>query len=75
MKKLIGIAVIPMTMFFSTNSMNSSDLDLVSLIALNTANAESDGASNCKKSRGSSCGVITGCKKTTGTDTCSTVVA
>jgi hypothetical protein len=45
MKKLIGIlgvAVIAMAMFFSTNSLNNSsgDLDLASLLNMNTANAE-----------------------------------
>ncbi len=46
MKKLIGIvgvAVIAMAMFFSTSALNSSsgDLDLASLLNINTANAES----------------------------------
>ena len=45
MKKIIGIlgvAVIAMAMFFSTNNLNSSneDLELASLIAIDTANAE-----------------------------------
>lgn len=45
MKKLIGIigtAVIAMAMLFSANSINSSngDLDLASLLSVNTANAE-----------------------------------
>lgn len=45
MKKLIGIigvVAIAMTIFFNTNSLNSSteNLDLASLIAINTANAE-----------------------------------
>ncbi|GAA3560957.1 hypothetical protein [Snuella lapsa] len=42
----IGIAVMAMAMFFSINTVNSSngDLDLVSLIGINTANAE-EGAS------------------------------
>ncbi|WP_434035524.1 hypothetical protein [Formosa sp. 4Alg 33] len=47
MKKIIGflgVAVIAMTMFFSTNTINSStgDFDLASLININTANAEGD---------------------------------
>ncbi len=45
MKKLIGIfgiAIIAMTMFFSTNTVNSSNenFDLASLVSLNTADAE-----------------------------------
>ena len=45
MKKLIGItgiAMIAITMFFSTNTMNNpnGDLDLVSLITMSTASAE-----------------------------------
>lgn len=48
MKKTIGIigtAVIAMVMFFNTNMINSSngDLDLASLLEVNTANAECDG--------------------------------
>ena len=47
MKKIIGIigtAVIAMAMFFSANTVNSSngDLDLASLLEVNTANAECD---------------------------------
>ena len=45
MKKIIGIlgvVVIAVAMFFSTNAMNNSNgnFDLASLLALNTANAE-----------------------------------
>ena len=48
MKKLIGmvgIAVMAMAMFFSTNAMDSSNsnLDLASIINMNTANAEEGG--------------------------------
>lgn len=73
---ILGIGVIVMALFFNTNKMNSSngDLDLASLIALNTANAE-EGGSSCKKKRSGTCGVITGCTSTPTTDTCSTVVA
>ncbi|MFV0505962.1 MAG: hypothetical protein ACK5L5_04520 [Bacteroidales bacterium] len=44
MKKIIGILgvfAIAMTMFFSTTN-SSGNTDLASLIAINTANAESD---------------------------------
>lgn len=65
MKKLIGIlgiAVIAMTMFFSTNSINTSDgeVDLASLIAINTANAETV-IFGCKNG-GTYCGGHTNCK-------------
>lgn len=43
MKKLIGIlgvAVIAMAMFFNTNTTNNENLDLASLLAISTANAE-----------------------------------
>ena len=63
MKKLTGtlsVVVIAMVMFFSTNSINSSngDLDLASLIAINTANAEwgiwgcADGGTFCEGNYG-----------------------
>ena len=42
----LGTAVIAMAMFFGTNTVNSSngDLDLASLLEVNTANAECDRA-------------------------------
>lgn len=42
----LGIAVMAMAMFFSTNVANSSngELDLASLLEVNTANAECNGA-------------------------------
>jgi len=43
MKKILGVlgvAVIAVAMFFSANANTSSDLDLASLISLNSANAE-----------------------------------
>ena len=71
MKKIIGIlgvAVFAMAMFFSTNATSSSDgnLNLASLITLNTANAESciganfrvisiPGGWHCQNNAGSSC--------------------
>jgi hypothetical protein len=36
----LGVIVITMTLFFTTNSVNSNSTDLASLIAINTANAE-----------------------------------
>ncbi len=47
MKKLIGfvgVAVIAMAIFFSTNTVNSAnqDLDLANLLSINDANAECD---------------------------------
>ncbi len=52
MKKIIGILgvfVIAMAMFFNTSAMNSSngDLDLASLLNMNTANAECGPAPSC----------------------------
>lgn len=43
MKKILGffgVAVFATVMFFSANTNTSSDLDLASLISLNSANAE-----------------------------------
>ncbi len=62
-KKIItslGIAVMAMSMFFSTNSINSSNgkLNLANLIAVNTANAEwglwgcADGGTFCEGNYG-----------------------
>jgi hypothetical protein len=52
MKKIIGIlgvAVIAVAMFFSSNAVNSSmgDLNLASLISLNNANAECGAPPSC----------------------------
>ena len=49
MKKLtgiLGVTVIAVAMFFNSNAMNNSngDLDLASLLEVNTANAECDRA-------------------------------
>ena len=49
MKKIIGIlgvAVIAATMFYSANAVNVSktDLNLASLVSMNTANAEVEGS-------------------------------
>ena len=60
--KTLGIAVMAMAMFFSTNAVNSSngDLDLASLLGVNTANAEcNDATFNAYCYDGSSC--ILGC--------------
>ncbi|MBG7630353.1 MAG: hypothetical protein IZT56_07960 [Bacteroidetes bacterium] len=43
MKKTIGIlgvAVLAVTMFMNANSINKSDIDLASLMKINSANAE-----------------------------------
>ena len=77
MKKIIGIlgvAVFSMAMFFNVNTLNSSagDLDLASLISLNTANAEDGGGCAMTQScNGGMCSVLNakkrflanGCKK------------
>ena len=50
MKKIIGIfsiAALAVTVFMNTNINNDSNTDLVSLIAMNTANAESGGSVTC----------------------------
>ncbi len=47
MKKIIGIigtAVIAMAMFFNSNNANNENLDLASMISINTASAEESGA-------------------------------
>lgn len=52
MKKIIGvlgIAILAMAIFFSTNSLSNSvgDLDLADLVGLNNANAECGPAPSC----------------------------
>lgn len=44
LKGILGVALIVMALFLNTNSTNSSngDLDLASLVSINTANAEEE---------------------------------
>lgn len=65
MKKLIGIvgiAVMAMAMFFSTNTNHTDNVNLSSLIAINIANAESSGGAICEPG-GNSCSTSNYCRK------------
>ncbi len=58
MKKLIGVlgvALIAMALFLSTNTINTNDVDLASLMSMNTANAECEGLNDCLRNPGYVC--------------------
>lgn len=54
MKKIIGIAVIAVTLLFSSTNMSSNeDVDLATLISIDSAGPELDGTKGCYPGSGS----------------------
>ncbi|MDY7396718.1 hypothetical protein UMM65_15830 [Aureibaculum sp. 2210JD6-5] len=75
---ILGIAIIAMALFFSTNAINGSngEFDLLGLVSMNTANAECNNVTHqpgayCKNNYEKNCGfctvssTVTSCKEST----------